>query len=107
MYVLKQCSIHARVQYQNFNSIDIYSVHVSSQITCSCSVSVPCHVSFMPVLILRGRLDWHVILSMVIQRSQKQERLGTYAFSISTIAVSQFSSGTDRVNLPPRLRVRE
>ena len=27
------------------------------------------------------RLDWHVI-----QRSQKQELLGTYAFSISTIA---------------------
>ena len=34
------------------------------------------------------RLDWHVI-----QRSQKQELLGTYAFSISTIAVSQFSGG--------------
>ena len=37
---------------------------------------------------LRRRLDWHVI-----QRSQKQELLGTCAFSISTIAVSQFSGG--------------
>ena len=55
---------------------------------------------FLPTM--RGRLDWYVI-----QRSQKQELLGTYAFSISTIAVSQFSGGTDRVNLPCRLRVRE
>jgi len=51
---------------------------------------------------MRGRLDWYVI-----QQSQNQEPLGTYAFSISTIAVSQFLGGTDRVNLPPRLRVRE
>ena len=55
---------------------------------------------FLPTM--RGRLDWYVI-----QRSQKQELLGNYAFNISTIAVSQFPGGTDRVNLPSRLRVRE
>ena len=56
--------------------------------------------SFLPTL--RGQLDWHVL-----QRSQKQELLGTYAFSISTIAVSQFSGGKNSVNLPSRLRVRD
>ena len=55
---------------------------------------------FLPTIC--GRLDWHVI-----KRSQKQELLGTYAFSISTIAVNQFSGWTVRVNLPPRLRLRE
>ena len=76
----------------------IESFHVSSQITCVRVTSRLC--PFLPTM--RGRLEWHVI-----QRSQNQEPLGTYAFSISTIAVSQFSGGTDRVNLPPRLRVRE
>ena len=42
-----------------------------------------CHIPALPTM--GGRLDWHVI-----QRSQKQELLGTYAFSVSTIAVSQF-----------------
>ena len=51
---------------------------------------------------LRGQLDWHVI-----QRSQKQELLGTYAFSSSTIAASQFSGGINGVNLQSKLRVRE
>ena len=55
---------------------------------------------FLPTM--RGRLDWYII-----QLSQKQELLGTYTFSISTIAVNQFSGGTDRVYLPPRLRVQE
>ena len=41
-----------------------------------------------------GRLDWHVI-----QQSQKQELLGTYVFSVSTIAVSQFSGRINEVNL--------
>ena len=58
---------------------------------------LPCHFPFMPVSVLQawalnGQLEWYDI-----QRSQKQEPLGTYAFSVSTIAMNQFSAG---INLP-------
>ena len=54
---------------------------------------LPCHFPFMPVFVLQawtlnGQLEWYII-----QRSQKQEPLGTYAFSVSTIAMNQFSGG--------------
>ena len=47
---------------------------------------------------------WAINGSYVIQRSQNQQLLGTYAFGASTIAVNPFS---DCVNLPSILSVRE
>ena len=82
-----------RAAYNRWTDQNCYKNALFSTSRDITAYELPCHFPFMPVSVLQawalnGQLEWYVI-----QRSQKQEPLGTYAFSVSTITMNQFSGG--------------